>query len=120
MILLTRRPYAGGLRGGLTRGLREKADASLRGAYAELTRLAYATRLRKRLSRKVRFHISSGAYAEGRGFRTALIFRHLFRTTVAAGSVGPRDSEPFPEDRKSEHWVPWILGSVENLFFSAK
>ena len=24
------------------------------------------------------------------------------------------------EPRKSEHWVPWILGSVENLFFSAK
>ena len=41
MVLLTRPAYAGGLRGGLTQGLREKTDISLRGAYAELMR-AYA------------------------------------------------------------------------------
>ena len=51
MHLLTRLAYAACLRGVLTRGLRRKTDNSLRGAYAELTRPAYAASLHGQLTR---------------------------------------------------------------------
>ena len=71
MILLTRPAYAGGLRGGLTQGLREKTGNSLRGAYAaglrnRLTQEAYAEGAFSYFLRSLR---------GGAGFRTALTYR---------------------------------------------